>query len=376
MTSKEPIFLDENNFLRPEPKPDVEPVSEPAFNNQSYNDYKFNIKQFDPLAWLPEDGFTAIFYGQRRSGKTIIATEWLSILSKKRKWKHAYLFCETANAQLDVYEFIPKCNKYDTLDESVLQNIFDEQEEMKQKFDKGLIKKLEPVLIVGDDLMGTGKKLRHTPILDKVFSQGRHYMIDFCLLLQASKGCGPTARKNADAIVSFRAMAYPDRKAIVDDYLSLENSRVDNNKGFAVQEHIWSKANFTTICIDRAHSANCKSIEEFVYYYRAQEKSSKFYIGTDDEWKNETKEEENNYCNENVNFRRCKKPDEESSIFKNNANEDECDVRGYDVRIRYVPKTGNFIPYKSKAKTKLLVTNDVSLEKDNELVPKTIRRGT
>ena len=119
MSSK--IFLSDDNIYK---KEEVE--SDPTINKNKIN-YNFKIKQFDVISWLPKDGFTAIFYGQRRSGKTIIATEWLSILNKQRKWKHAYLFCETANAQLDVYSFIPKCNKYDTLDETILAKIFEDR---------------------------------------------------------------------------------------------------------------------------------------------------------------------------------------------------------------------------------------------------------
>ena len=331
------------------------------------------IREFPSDDFIPDslDGFSIMVVGQRNTGKTLLTTELCYKLKSKRKWIDSYLFSQTAFCQENYYNFIPKSHRFDSLNIEKLTELLQQQEQMKEDYLRKKIKKIKRILIIFDDIIGDKDiKIRDAPLVTKIFTTGRHYCVDMFILLQSAVGASPTQRKNTDVLFSFRATALSDRKRIVDDYLSLKNSRKDNNEAFELQKAIWQRADYTTLAINRQQCANAKEMSDFVYYYKADAnaKNLKFKIGNSDLFNEESTEKISDEINpaENtpyvVNLRR------KVELFSENNNSTE--ISGYNIPIVYETRTGKFVKYKPDKKKHLLTIGNPEYDIKNELIPK------
>lgn len=333
-----------------------------------------SIREFPADDFIPDslDGFSIMIVGQRNSGKTLLTTELCYKLKSKRKWIDSYLFSQTAFCQENYYNFIPKSHRFDSLNMEKLKELLEQQKSMKDDLIRKKIKKVKRILIIFDDIIGDKDiNIRNAPLVTQLFTTGRHYGIDMFILLQSAVGASPVQRKNTDVIFSFRATALNDRKRIVDDYLSLKNSRKDNTEAFELQKSIWEKEDYTTLAINRQECANAKQMSDFVYYYKASgnAKNLKFRVGDpmlfNDEPAEKISDEKNPAENSPFIVNLKKKVD----MFSENNNSTE--ISGYNIPVVYEPRTGKFVKYKPELKTQLIMRGNVTKDSDNELISKT-----
>jgi len=251
--------------------------------------YTFNdLKKFDIDNLVPY-GFTMTLLASRGGGKTHLTQHLVSEIHKKRKYTAAFLFSNTALVQQGSYPYIPTINKFDTLD--LLPEVINRQKEVIEynKKTKNKKKKRSTILIILDDII-SGNQVRKNKQITDLFILGRHYrdkhgsLIDTIILSQHFSGLTPTQRNNNDYILTSRVDGYSDRKAIVESYLTVNNSRKNayeflkslNDTDFA----------FLMIWITKS---NKKSILDFTYGFQAPAKLKDFKIGNKKAWLNNQK---------------------------------------------------------------------------------------
>ena len=252
-----------------------------------------SVEEWDPNT-LPEDGFAAVFFGARRSGKTFLIEEvmYRLVTEGRRSWDAAFLFSETAMANQTQYKWVSPMYKYDHVDEEVLKQIFKKQEELRHQREKeaGGVeedKKTGHVLIIADDVISDAR-IRHSPIVNKMYTQGRHYKIDVLILSQSIGGSGglpPVVRMNADAVVVFRPRSTRDRELIAEWFLGITDSQT---RGTICERNFMRKVTqepFTAMVVDLAKQ-NVDSLTDYVFSYKADEEGVPFYqVGDPRHWK-------------------------------------------------------------------------------------------
>ena len=250
------------------------------------------VEEWDPNT-LPDDGFSAVFFGARRSGKTFLIEEvmYRLVTEGQRKWDAAFLFSETAMANQTQYKWVSPLYKYDRVDEEVLSRIFKTQERLRHEREKEgggteEDKKAGHVLIIADDVI-SDHRIRHSAIVNKMYTQGRHYKIDVLILSQCiggSAGLPPVVRMNADVVVVFRPRSTRDRELIAEWFLGITDSQT---RGTQCERNFMRKvteAPFTAMVVDLAKQ-NVNSLTDYVFSYKADEEGVPFYqVGDPRQW--------------------------------------------------------------------------------------------
>lgn len=243
---------------------------------------------------IPPHGLTAIIYGLRSSGKTTLVHSLVHQIHKKvRKYTAVFLFSHTAHIQANYLEFIPPSNRFTSLDN--LKHILEHQikiiEHNKQAKNKKE-RRRSTILLILDDLV-SDRNVHKDPTLKKLFVQGRHYsekksdskigsLIDTFVLSQSVTGIHPLCRVNCDFCFSARQDSLRQRKALIEEYLTLGNSMMT---GFRIFKAITSEP-FGFVCIFVTKS-NKNSYFCYCFTAKAKLKNGKlpvFKIGDRLQW--------------------------------------------------------------------------------------------
>lgn len=245
------------------------------------------VSEWDPLT-LPEDGFSMIFFGARRTGKTFLVEDVVHTLATKgeRRWSAAFLFSETAIVNQNQYDWISPLYKYDHLDEEIIEKIFKVQQ--KKRHDARKEGKndddVDHVLIVADDVIND-PKVRHSPWVNKLYTQGRHYKVDIVILSQCiggMHGLPPVVRMNADVVAVFRPRSQRDRELISEWFLGVMDC---DSRGIAEGRNFMTKVtkkDFTAMIVDLAKQ-NVRTLTDYVFRYKAEDTPA-FQVGHPDHW--------------------------------------------------------------------------------------------
>lgn len=235
------------------------------------------INEWDPTTLV--DYATVIVTARRRSGKTVFAK---NVIAKNRKrYDEIYIFSSTIDkpANAAEYSFIPAQNRFTFLDEDKVRQILQKQDEIlnfNATRPKGEQVKSH-VCIILDDILTDPKFRRPNNVVDELFVQGRHSYITCFVLAQTfsgREGVGPILRKNADLIVSFFQHNINDRKAMAEQFLSLENAKVG-------AEYLRQITNVKhTACVIDVNNVGARTYTDYVFKYLAPNKKlPKFMIG-------------------------------------------------------------------------------------------------
>lgn len=216
-------------------------------------------------------------YGARGTGKTKIMKHLIHTLQSKKHFDKGFLFSNTAHLQPGTYDFIPKTNQHVGFKEDVIAKIIAEQmQDVQTKKKNKQEKAIKRILLIFDDVIND-HRIRHSPILNQLYTQGRHMYLCPCILTQEIGGAGgipPTIRNNCDLVIGFNAGNQYDRDLMTERYLSLIHKKV----GEHVYKDITSEI-YRAIAIHfRAHG-NSRKYQDYVYKYKAPEKDSVFTIG-------------------------------------------------------------------------------------------------
>jgi hypothetical protein len=154
------------------------------------------VKHIELLYFQPEsvpDDFSAILYGQRRTGKTTWLTWFLYCM--QGKFDHVACFSST-NFSGHYAKYMNPNLCYPQFDEGVLSQVIKIQRDTHPAVRKR-------VLVILDDVLDQEDVLRKSISLKLLFTMGRHYRISVVVCTQYAK-CIPTSwRRNVDFATIF-----------------------------------------------------------------------------------------------------------------------------------------------------------------------------
>lgn len=242
----------------------------------------YNFKDFDPTIMeqytrktikTDSAGISVIIFGSRGRGKSV-CMRYL-VYSLRKSWDEVYLFSETSQLQPKTYEYIPKDHQFSEFAVDKLSELIERQkEDVNHKIENKQEDKIQHLLFLFDDVI-SNPKIRSTPAFNSLFTLGRHIRISVIILTQCyggRDGVGKAARNNIDLTISFFPQNVVDREAIVDQYLSTENSKY----GEEILRQITSEDYCAIAIVGRKPAMN---YEDYVFKLKAPLKVPAFIIG-------------------------------------------------------------------------------------------------
>lgn len=176
---------------------------------------------------------TALFLGERRSGKTTMATEWL--LKRRRLYPCVFVFTLTRDNNY-WQQYVPANKISGDLDEDKLRKIIDENtaryKEWKLiKHKTGKYKGNPIVKVVFEDAITEGLLKKSKPVQTMCYN-GRHSGLSVDILAQDHCGMKRGERDNMDRWILFR----PDSGAVLNMLRESLGPRV-----MEIAKRVWSK---------------------------------------------------------------------------------------------------------------------------------------
>ncbi len=242
---------------------------------------------------IPQDAFISVI-APRRSGKSTLVESMIHEYRKKHKVDAVFLFSKT---DAGFYQ-IPKQYRFRTLEP--LNEIIDLQLKVKrfnQKQRKDKDKISSKVIVILDDMIDGNGTMRKNKLLTKLSSMGRHIGfkkehndlkdngIMVILISQIFTGLNPTMRRNCDYVFFTKIPSRNERKAIVEEYLTLKTGRTGLREAYNVYDMVnLNDYQFLCIC---ANKSNKYDYKDYVHTYIAKPNLPREkWSGTAEDWKN------------------------------------------------------------------------------------------
>lgn len=247
------------------------------------------LEEFDPEDLLPEH-FFCIFYGIRRSGKTVMLRYMLKLMEERLSEHKVYLFSSTAEISPEQYDFVPKKAKFPNINEIEfdLGEIIGKQKAAIKRFHENDDEEPSPILVVLDDCVSE-EKIRHSPSLNTLAVAGRHINISVVILSQVVTGSGsvpPIIRTQADAIfVVANPRSEVERKLLAEQYLTAENSFAGKQKGLQVLGAATSTQYRALVILTTDSSA--RRFTEYLNLFGPVPEHVELKLGTEEQWADE-----------------------------------------------------------------------------------------
>jgi hypothetical protein len=154
------------------------------------------------------DNFSAVLYGQRRSGKTTWLTWFLYCL--RGKVDHVVCFSGT-NFTGHYQQFMNPDFCYDEYNEDILAAVLNIQANTPPN-------KRKRVLVILDDVLDQIDVIRKSRALRTLFTMGRHYGIAIVVTTQHATAIPPSWRRNVDFAVIFYQMSCDNMDIFKNEY--------------------------------------------------------------------------------------------------------------------------------------------------------------
>lgn len=248
-------------------------MSDPTVQKQSVKIGEFNLEKI-----LPDSVIFCI--GRRRSGKSWLIRELMSMLSK-RKMPYGSLYSGTEHCNPFFKNFFPKSFiKKDFTDED-LNNILLRQKDNVRKTakennsDDG--RQLHNnMLLIMDDMMSEDDVWKKSKAFKKIFVEGRHYNIMFIMSLQYVLGIPPPLRENIDYVFLF-ASDGSNLKKIWENYAGVVPT-------FKMFKMIFNACTEDHACLVIDKTSTSSRLDDKIFYYKAKD-PGKFKFGCSGFWK-------------------------------------------------------------------------------------------
>jgi hypothetical protein len=239
--------------------------------NIKYGNNSLLIKKFD-IKSIP-DYVTIAMIAKRASGKSYLTRE---ILFHMRDIPNAVAISKTEKLNKFYTEFIPELYIYDEYSSSILDKIYQRQEQIsndnERRRKEGKKEKDGRLILIMDDCMSSKGTWVKEPQISELFFNGRHYKMSFILTMQFSLGIPPEMRSNFDFIFLLAEDFINNRKRLYEHYAGM----FPDFNTFS-QVFLDLTENFGCMVINnRIHS---KDIGEKVFWYRAKE-TPQFTMGS------------------------------------------------------------------------------------------------
>lgn len=229
------------------------------------------IRKFD-IKTMTND-VTIAMIAKRASGKSYLTKE---IMFHLRDLPAAVVISKTEKLNNFYTTFIPELYIYDEYNSSILDRIYQRQEQLLQDNERRVLegkrKKDTGLMLIMDDCMSSRGSWVKEPQISELFLNGRHYEICLILTMQFALGIPPEMRSNfdfifllADDFINNRKRLYEHYAGMFPDFNTFQQVFLDLTENYGCM-----------VINNRVHSTD---ITEKVFWYRAKA-PPKFTMGS------------------------------------------------------------------------------------------------
>ncbi len=234
------------------------------------------------------DFVTIAMIAKRASGKSYLTRE---LLFHMRDIPTAIAISKTEKLNKFYTEFIPDLYIYDDYSSSILDKIYQRQEQIEMDNQKrkreGKKTKDGRLILIMDDCMSSKGAWVKEPQIAELFFNGRHYKMSFILTMQFSLGIPPEMRSNFDFIFLLAEDFINNRKRLYEHYAGMFPD-------FNTFQQVFLDLTENYGCMVINNRVHSKDITEKVFWYRAKE-TPNFTIGSRNYKKYHDKKYDNNW---------------------------------------------------------------------------------
>lgn len=160
-------------------------------------------------------GYTVIFTGKRRSGKTKVMR---ALCRHNRRWYPEVIVFTRTKSSGEYARFLPDARIIQGFDPDLLIEIARIQRQKVRDMSNGLRQDENiNILIILDDCLA--ERLQWSQELNAIFFEGRHLFITLFVSIQDVKGCAPAATGNCDYAFLFPTGDERTFEAVRDKYM-------------------------------------------------------------------------------------------------------------------------------------------------------------
>lgn len=222
-------------------------------------------------------GYTVIFTGKRRSGKTKVMR---ALCRHNRRWFPEVVVFTRTKSSGEYSRFLPDARIIQGFDPDLLIEIARIQRQKVRDMSNGLRQDENiNILIILDDCLA--ERLQWSQELNAIFFEGRHLFITLFVSIQDVKGCAPAATGNCDYAFLFPTGDERTFEAVRDKYMPY----LDKHELKDLLEDPAINKKYHIIGVDIAHKYN--SIDERISIgcVDEDEEEEDFVMGAPEMWK-------------------------------------------------------------------------------------------
>ena len=233
-----------------------------------------------------KDDEVVVMIGKRNTGKSFLTKD---LLYYKKHLPVGTVISPTENANRFYSDIVPPIFIHDEYTPTVVSSFMKKQKKMKKRKLSGDNIDNKAFLILDDCLYDADWKKDKR--IKEIFMNGRHWNIQFVLIMQYALGIPPNLRTNIDYTFILREPYIANRKRIYENFAGM----FPTFESFC-QVMDQCTENYECLVID--NNAQSNKLEDQVFWYKATDRGE-FKIGADDYWKYDREHrDENNMNNE------------------------------------------------------------------------------
>ena len=155
--------------------------------------------------------------------------------------------------------------------EAKIEKIMDYQEEQLEK-NNGDKSKVGTVLLILDDILGAttkkGSAIFFSKTLKRLFTMGRHYSINFILLVQGLVALPSLMKTNSKVIGMFKSCNHFERKYVVDHMLAIRQGADERKNGYKYLNTVFNEPyNMLIVCQFKVQTSN--KLTDYCFKWKA-----------------------------------------------------------------------------------------------------------
>lgn len=224
-------------------------------------------------------GYTVIFTGKRRSGKTKVMR---ALCRHLRRWFPEVIVFTRTKSSGEYSRFLPDSRIIQGFDPDLLVDIAKIQRSKVRDMSNGLRENENiNILIILDDCLA--ERLQWSQELNAIFFEGRHLFITLFVSIQDVKGCAPAATGNCDYAFLFPTGDERTFESVRDKYMPyLDKYEL---KDLLENEEICKK--YHIIGVDIAHKYNDINERISLGCVDEDKEEEDFVMGSPEMWKDD-----------------------------------------------------------------------------------------
>ena len=241
-------------------------------------DFNIDLKKFD-MSMIKDDQ-TVVFIGARNTGKSFLVKD---LLYHHRHIPVGTCISPTEEANKCFSDIIPPIFIHNEYTPELIEKVLARQKDIVTKIQTGgpEMKNIDPkAFLLMDDCLYDRSWVKDKSIRE-IFMNGRHWKLLFLLTMQYPLGVTPNLRSNIDWVFILRNNIMRDRKTLYEHYAGMFPT-------FEIFCETLSACTENYECLVINKSSRSNSLDEQVYWYRAEEHNN-YRIGYDVFWQHNNK---------------------------------------------------------------------------------------